>query len=217
MGRNLLGGAVLLGLLCFGVPAGADEDAASVHAQNDYMVVGVVQSLNASDGRMVINGNDGRRYVVDAYAADVTLRDKRVGEAGDLALGMRVRVVGSLLGRNLLQADRVRVLPAFAGAGPSPAPIYVDRPVYIDRPVYVDRPVAPADPLPAPEAPALPLPLEAAPPPAQPQINMDGLIRAIDTAQRQLTLLGDDDKRYAVHLVHTDIILGGVERAGQLE
>ncbi len=216
MQRKTRGAFAFFGLLCLAaVPACADEDASSFHERTNYVVVGVIQSLNAPDDRMVVNGNDDHRYVVDAYGADITLLDKGLGETADLARGMRIRVVGSLLGHNLLEADRVRVLPSFAGAGSAPAPVYVDRPVYIDRPVYVDRPVA-VDSTPAPAPPALPLPPEPAPAPAQPQLNVDGLIRAVDTPHAQITMLGDDDKRYTVDVAHTDIILPGTERAGQI-
>ena len=103
----------------------------------------------------------------------------------------------------LVEADRVRVLPSFAGAGPVNAPAPIDRPVYVDA-------------APAPAPPASPLPPEPAPAPAQPQINMDGLIRTVDAAKKQILILGDDNKRCTADVAHTDIILPGMERAGQI-
>ena len=180
-----------------------------VHAQDDvtpfqqaehYTVVGTVQSVNGASDRLVVNGSDFNRYIVDAYGADITLLGSRLGETANLARGMRVRVVGTLLGRNLLEADRLRVLPSFAGAGPSETP--------------VDTVPLPAvmDPLPAVVETPLPVPTVATP--AGPQFTLDGLIRDVDTARNQVTLLSDDDKRYTAETQNTDIILRGTERSG---
>lgn len=177
----------------------ADDDVTPFQQAEHYTVVGTVQSVNGSGDRLVINGNDFNRYVVDAYGADITLLDSRLGETANLARGMRIRVVGTLLGRNLLEADRLRVLPTFAGSGeialPQPLP-------------------AVADPL--PEAPVIPLPVPTVATAPGPQFLLDGSVRDVDAARYQVTLLGDDDKRYTANLQDTDIILRGTERAGQM-
>ena len=174
------------------VPVCADDDLYSPrHAE--YVVEGIVQSVSRSDDRLALSGTDNHRYVVDAYAADIILREsRRLGETADLARGMRVEVTGTLLGRNLLEAARLRVLP--------------------DADYTPSLPAVFAPPAPSP---AFPLPPEPAPAPAQPQLNVDGLIREVDPAQGRVTLLGDDDKRYTLDTRATDIILRGTERAGQ--
>jgi len=191
-------------------PALAQQDDITPFQQADhYTVVGTVQSVNGSGERLVVNGNDFNRYIIDAYGADITLLDSRMGETANLARGMRVRVVGTLLGHNLLEADRLRVLPNFAGSGDV-------RPTYFQPPA-VAEPRPEADPLPAVvDTPALPIPVPTIATASGPQFLMDGLVRDIDPAHNQVTLLGDDDKRYTASLQDTDIILRGTERAGQI-
>ena len=176
------------------VPACADDDPYSPH-HAEYVVEGIVQSVSRSDDRLALSGTDNHRYVVDAYAADIILREsRRLGETADLARGMRVEVTGTLLGRNLLEAARLRVLPNADYILPVPAPVVF---------------APPSPPL------ALPLPPEPAPAPAQPQLNLNGLVREVDAARNQVTFLGDDDKRYTLDTHAADIILRGTERAGQ--
>ena len=183
------------------VPACADDDPYHPY-HSDTVVEGTIQSVSRSDDRLALAGADNHRYIVDAYGADILLRDsRRLGETTDLARGMRVEVTGTLLGRNLLEANRLRVLPAFRGT------LTADSPVAL--------PPEPALSLPLPPEPALPLPVEPAPAPAQPQLNLDGLVREVDAARDQVTLLGDDDRRYTLDTHAADIILRGTERAGQ--
>ena len=186
------------------VPALAQQDDITPFQQaNHYTVVGTVQSVNGSGDRLVVNGNDFNRYIIDAYGADITLLDSRMGETANLARGMRVRIVGTLLGRNLLEADRLRVLPSFAGSGDV-------------QPTYF-QPPAVADPQPAViDTPALPIPVPTVATSPGPQFLLDGVVRDIDLAHNQVTLLGDDDKRYTASLDDTDIILRGTERMGQI-
>ena len=190
------------------VPALAQQDDITPFQQADhYTVVGTVQSVNGSGERLVVNGNDFNRYIIDAYGADITLLDSRMGETANLARGMRVRVVGTLLGHNLLEADRLRVLPNFAGSGGG----------YIEPPVVVQPRPAVVDPEPAViDAPALPVPVPTVATAPGPQFLMDGVVRDIDAARNQVMLLGDDDKRYTATLQDTDIILRGTERMGQV-
>ncbi len=181
----------------------ADDDVTPFQQAEHYTVVGTVQSVNGSGDRLVVNGNDFNRYIVDAYGADITLLDRHVGETANLARGMRVRVVGTLLGRNLLEADRLRVLPTFAGSGEIAPPVQPQPEVVEQAP---EAPVTPVLPLPVPTVATAP----------GPQFLLDGLVRDIDAPHYQVTLLGDDDKRYTASLQDTDIILRGTERAGQV-
>ncbi len=193
------------------IPVLAQQDDITPFQQaSHYTVVGTVQSVNGAGDRLVVNGNDFNRYIIDAYGADITLLDSRVGETANLARGMRVRIVGTLLGRNLLEADRLRVLPSFAGSGDV-------QPTYFQPPVVAEPRPVDADPQPAViDTPALPIPVPTVATAPGPQFLLDGVVRDVDAAHNQVTLLGDDDKRYTASLDQTDIILRGTERMGQI-
>ena len=167
-----------LGILCL-MPAAAraDDDLTPFQQSENFVVTGTVQSV--SDDRMVVGGTDDHRYVVDAYGADIKLLGSRPGDTSSLSRGMYVRVAGTLLGRNLLEADHLSVLP-------DPAPVQVIAPMPIAAVI------------------------------AGPQFTLDAFVKDIDTAHSQVTLLGDDDKRYTADTRQTDIILRGTERAGLL-
>ncbi len=189
--QRKIGGCLFFTLLCL-TPAlaRADDDVTPFQQSENFVLVGTVQSVSDTDDRVIVGGSDDRRYVVDAYGADITLLGSRPGETRSLSRGMRVRVAGTLLGRNLLEADHLRVLPETVEAA-MPAPVAV---------------VLPA---PAPLVSALPIA-------AGPSFTLDALVRDVDTVHNQLTLLGDDDKRYTADTRVTDIILRGTERAGTL-
>ncbi len=186
------------------VSAHADDYLYSNHS-GDYILDGTVQSVSRADDRVTLLGTDNRRYLIDVYGADIVLGgSRRPGETADLARGMRVEVIGTLLGRTLVESRYVRVLPEFSSySAPLPA-----------EPVLLAPPISLAPPLPAEPLPAAPLPVELPPAPAQPQLNVDVSVRDVDTARAQATVLGDDDKRYTLDLQGTDIILLGSERMG---
>ena len=170
----------------FTVPAHADDYLYSNHS-GDYIVDGAVESVSRADDRVTLLGTDNRRYLIDVYGADIVLGgSRRPGETADLTRGMHVEVIGTLLGRSLVESRYLRVFPDSAPA-PLPAPLPVELP---------------------------PLPVELPPAPAQPQLNVDVSVRDVDTARAQATVLGDDDKRYTLDLQGTDIILRGTERLG---
>jgi len=199
MQREISGVCASLGLFLLALGPGHAQDPVTPYPQSPhFVVVGEVQSVNGAGDRLILNGNDEFRYQVDAYGADVTLLDSRYGEVANLARGMRVRVVGTLLGRNLLEAERLRVLPDSAG------PVVQD----------VALPSAPAyTPAPA-YAPALPLPAPIIATPAGPQFILDAQVRDADAGSGRVTLLSDDDKRYTADTRNTDIILLGTPREG---
>ena len=223
MPRVRCAASAFFGLLGLSTALFTGLSTAPVRADNDFyapqrgdtVVVGTVQSVSRSGDRLVLTRPDGRRYVVDAYGADVIPGTSGwAGRGLDLERGMRVEVTGTLREGNLLEASWLRVLPEFRGAlGYRPA-----RPVYSDYTPPAEPPVdyAPT-PQYAPPAPAPTLPLPAEPPlaPAQPQLNLDGLIRDVDTAHDRVSLLTDDDKRYDLDVHNADIILRGTARAGQ--
>ncbi len=184
-------GFLLISTSLFTVSAHADDYLYSNHS-GDYIVDGAVESVSRADDRVTLLGTDNRRYLIDVYGADIVLGGRRrPGETADLARGMRVEVIGTLLGRTLVESRYLRVLP---GSAPSPLP--------------APLPVA------LPPLPAAPLPVELPPAPAQPQLNVDVSVRDVDTARAQATVLGDNDKRYTLDLQGTDIILLGSERMG---
>ncbi len=181
LSQKILGPVCLaLGLFSLSAAARADDDLSPFQQSEHFVVTGTVQSV--SDDRIMVGGSDDHRYVVDAYGADITLSDSRPGEASSLSRGMRVRVAGTLLGRNLLEADHLDVIPEPL---PAPAPVQVVLP--LPAPVLV---------------------------PAGPQLTLDAFVRDVDTAHDQVTLVGDDDKRYTADTRETDIILRGTERSG---
>lgn len=185
-------GLLLVSTGLFAVSAHADDYLYSNHS-GDYIVDGSVESVSRADDRVTLIGTDNRRYLIDVYGADIVLGgSRRPGETADLARGMRVEVIGTLLGRTLVESRYLRVLPV---SDPAPLPIPAPLPV---------APVLPAPPLPV----ALPLA------PAQPQLNVDVSVRDVDIARAQATVLGDNDKRYTLDLQGTDIILLGSERMG---
>ena len=190
--RIKLGGACLFfGLLAFAPAlARADDDITPFRQSENFVITGTVQSV--SEDRMIIGGTDDHRYVVDAYGADITLSDSRPGEASSLLRGMRVRVAGTLLGRNLLEADHLSVIP---DSLPTPAPVAAV--------LSAPAPVAAVLSAPAPVAVV-----------AGSQLTLDALVCDVDTTHSQVTLLSDDDKRYTADTRETDIILRGTERAG---
>ena len=182
-------GFLLVSTSLFTVPGHADDYLYSNHS-GDYIVDGAVESVSRADDRVTLMGTDNRRYLIDVYGADIVLGgSRRPGETADLARGMHVEVIGTLLGRTLVESRYLRVLPDSA---PVPAPLPVE----------------------LPPLPAAPLPVELPPAPAQPQLNVDVSVRDVDTARAQATVLGDNDKRYTLDLQGTDIILLGSERMG---
>ena len=187
------------GLLCFASTVRVCADDASLPGQrsDDCSLIGTVQSVNGADGRLTLEGQNNQRYVVDAYGADIILRGRRLGETTDLTRGMRVEVNGTLLGRNLVEAQRLRVLPEFGAAGALVPVAAFDAP-------------APAAPSATP-TPATPAPIA----PAVPQINLDCLVRDVDIAHNLVTVLGDDDKRYSLDTHDTDIILPSMDHPGK--
>ena len=210
MQREIAGFCACFSLFFLVQGQGRADDTPQPYQQSDHcVVVGEIQSVNGSSDRLVLNGNDDRRYVIDAFGADVTLLDSHLAEVANLARGMRVRVVGSLVGRNLLEADRIRVLPAFAGTGYQNdiPPVYAAPSPEVQIPP--DEPQAPPV-----DANVLPLPLPIVPVAAEPQFTLDASLHDIDTADSQVTLLSDDDKRYTADMHNTDIILIGTEREG---
>ncbi len=199
---GLLGVSCSLSFCLSTVPAHGDDDLSSSR-HGDAVVEGIVQSVSRSDDSVTLSGSDGHHYIVDAYTAEVLLRDsRRPGELADIARGMRLEVTGRLVGRSMVEAARLRVLPEFRGTLAALNAPQVSVP-------QITPPFAP------PHAAALPS--EPAPAPAQPQLTLDGLVRDVDAAHHQVVILGDDDKRYTLNLQGTDIILRGTERAGQFE
>ena len=176
MNTKLRGICLALGILCLTpLAAQADDDLTPFQQSENFVVTGTVQSV--SEDRMVVGGADDHCYVVDAYGADIKLLDSRPGDPASLTRGMHVRVAGTLLGRNLLEADHLSVIPAPVLAGPQ---------LVLPTPAVL----------------------------AGPQFTLDAVVRDVDAVHRQVTLLGDDDKRYTADTRQTDIILRGTERAG---
>ncbi len=119
-------GLLLVSTGLFAVSAHADDYLYSNHS-GDYIVDGSVESVSRADDRVTLMGTDNRRYLIDVYGADIVLGgSRRPGETADLARGMRVEVIGTLLGRTLVESRYLRVL---SGSDPAPLPILAPLPV----------------------------------------------------------------------------------------
>lgn len=90
----------------------------------DFTLTATVASVDADRDRLVVTGDDNRRYTVDTYKSEIALRDSnRSGETGDLVRGMRVSIVGRLLSSDIVAANRVRVLSLAGGGARQTVPV----------------------------------------------------------------------------------------------
>ena len=113
---------VALGLLG---PAMAHLPASGAAAATSSSIAldGVVGPVDADRDRVDFTADDGRRYTLDTARADIALPGvDRPGETADLHRLMRVRVEGSRLSDDIIEADRVRVLSLPGDPPPSDAP-----------------------------------------------------------------------------------------------
>ena len=185
--------------------AGSTDNSDSAYpyrGQSGYSVDGLVRRVDGDHDRLVIYGDDNRRYNVDDYNADILLRGTdRAGENADLRRGMRVHVTGTLLGVAFLEADHVRVLaPRVIADAPAPQPA-----------AYVAPVPETLEALPGPSPVAIPpVPSSDGKP-----ITLEGLVTKVDADGGRVTLLGADDQRLTVDTRGTDIILRVTEREGQ--
>ena len=186
-----------------GSVAGADDSAYPYRGQSGYRVDGLIRRVDAAHDRLVIYGDDNRRYNVDDYNSDIILRGvDRAGETADLQRGMRVHITGTLLGVAFLEADHVRVLPPRVGSdAPEPAAYVTPAP---------DAIVAPPDPAP------VHLIIPPTPPSDGKPITVDAVVTKVDTAAGQITLLGADDQRLTADMHGSDIILPTTAHEGEL-
>lgn len=117
---------LLLPLIFGGVcPASAQSnDNYPLQGRADFTLTATITSVDADRDRLVVTGDDNRRYTVDTYKSDIALRDSnRSGETGDLVRGMRVSIAGRLLSSDIVAADRVRVLSLAGGGARQTVPI----------------------------------------------------------------------------------------------
>jgi hypothetical protein len=119
----------LLSLLGLGLIVAAPVTLAAPARAQDYpyqgragfTVDGTVTSVDTDRDRVILSGDNGRRYTLDTYQTNIVLRDRdKPGTTGDLIPGMRLHVTGSLLSQNIIEADQVRVL-ALSGRPTTPA------------------------------------------------------------------------------------------------
>jgi hypothetical protein len=206
----------------FGPDTSADTTSADTtdasypyEGQSGFVVDGLIRRVDAGNDRIVVFGDDNRRYNVDDYNADIRLHGQNA-DPGDLERGMRVRVSGRLLGVAFVAADLVRVLPS-GDADSDTAPLTAITPASPLAPV---TPVLPEVDVPA----AVPAPLDegpAGPPvPAQPAVDgkpvdMDAVVTDLDADGRHITVLDPTDAHLTADTLGTDIILPGTTRAGQ--
>ncbi len=191
---------------------GDTSDAAYPYqGQGGFVVDGLIRRVDAGNDRIVVFGDDNRRYNVDDYNADIRLRGQNA-DPTDLARGMRVQVSGRLLGIAFVAADLVRVLPSGDSSDDGLAPVTPITPVSPLAPVV---PVFPETaPAPLDESPAGP-PVPAAPAVDGKPVDEDAVVTSVDPDGRHVSLLDPADARLTADTLGTDIILPGVARAGQ--
>lgn len=106
------------------------DDNYPYQARAGFSLNGTINQVDADRDRLVMAGDDGRTYTVDTYQSKIVLRDTdRAGQTGDLVPGMRLHITGSSLSRDLIEANRVSVLP-YRGARPTGPLVSPNAPVF---------------------------------------------------------------------------------------
>lgn len=204
MNTKLFGAAVAAVLLCSSAPRILAQYNASVvnydsHAYPDsdnITLTGSIVRVNADGDRLIVRTDRDRRFLVDAYSAEVVSPGNVSQSSHDLQSGDRVRVVGRLLGVRFVEAGRVVLLgdgDDDSGAIAMAPPITL-APDDTPSPVVVPAPVTPAGPT----------------------VTIDAVVTSIVTEEDQLFIIDDNDKVYRVKADNADIIIPGVDRAGTL-
>jgi len=215
---KLFGAAIAGALLCVGiprvfaqdyVPSVIEYDNSSYRSHYDYpaysadpiTVTGHITRVNQNGDRLIVRSDRNRRYLVDAYGADVVTRDAPTEATQDLQSGQRVRIVGRLLGVRFIEAGKVVVLDEDQES--EGAPVAMAPPIEL---------------APAPPIESAPAPVVVAPPVTErgPEITVEAVVKSIATEDDQLFIIDDNDKVYRVKADNADIIVPGVDRAGTL-
>jgi hypothetical protein len=218
---KLFGAAIAGVLLCVGIPRVFAQDyvpsvieydnsssrshyAYPAYATDPITVTGHITRVNQNGDRLIVRSDRNRRYLVDAYGADVVTHD---APAMDLQSGQRVRIVGRLLGVRFIEAGKVVILDSDEESE--------EAPVAMAPPIELAPPIETA---PAPPIETAPAPVVLAPPVTErgPEITVEAIVKSIATEDDQLFIIDDNDKVYRVKADNADIIVPGVDRAGTL-
>ena len=93
----------------------------AVAAEPQFVLDGLVRDVDTPHNQITLLSDDDKRYTADMRQTDIILLGtEREGTLADLAHGMRVHVVGFQTTSGVIEADRLRILPA-----PAAAPIIV--------------------------------------------------------------------------------------------
>ena len=104
--------------------------------QPQFTLDGLIRGVDAPHNQVTLLSDDDKRYTADTLNTDIILRGtERAGLTADLAQGMRIHLVGVLLPSGLVEADRIRVLPA-ASDPPVAAPVAAPVPVAENMDAY---------------------------------------------------------------------------------
>jgi hypothetical protein len=119
-------------------PATAAPAGAPMEGHRNVTLTGVVKEVDLDRDRVIVSVRDGHRYTLDTTKTRIALRDTDTpGETGDLVPGMRITALGTLNQDDILQADKITVLPLY-GAGtsaPSASGHGAGGPVAVHRPM----------------------------------------------------------------------------------
>jgi hypothetical protein len=207
------GGTITYDNTNFGPDSSADSnsnDASYPYAgQTGFVVEGLIRRVDADNNRLVLFGDNNRRYNVDDYDADIRMNGRNT-DPMELTRGMHVRVSGRLLGVAFVAADLVRVLPsedADQSATPTPSNSFTPTtPALPD----VSLPPAPLD-----ESPAGP-PVPAAPAVNGTPVDLDAVVTDLNADGRHVTLLDPTNSHLTADTLGTDIVLpDAAAREGQ--
>jgi hypothetical protein len=171
----------------------SDADFDSAFSSDDtrslYSFDGTILKVSPTQDRLTVVSETDHYYRVDTYNCDIVVGRNHDGSSTDLEPGMHVHIAGTRRGRNLIEADQMRVTPQ-------------DTPVVLDNP-----PVRSPDPVsPPPAIIAASLPTTA--------FITDGIVTKVDSDSGHAVLLTDDDHRYTLDTTDADIILRNSDHAG---
>lgn len=116
----------IVGLVCLMLAVMAGTGGARVwgdgypyQGQANFVVSGVVSAVDIDRDRIALTADGGHAYTLDTYKAAIALRGTdKPGMTVDIVPGMRLRARGTRVSADIVEADRVTVLPYVGGARP---------------------------------------------------------------------------------------------------
>jgi hypothetical protein len=175
------------------VPARADNNGYPYQGRANYTIDGTIRHIDSDHSRIALMGDDGARYTVDTSNSDIILPSgASTSWVEDLSVGETLHVVGTLLDGSLIEANRVRAIPADT----------TDRTTFTDAHADYEN-ISPTDNN-----------TTSAPPPAAATFEVNGMVRSVDPASDHITIIDANDNRFTVDTYGSDVILADIGRTG---